>query len=61
MSAILFNRTFHPKYTTFGGDGSGRNNYIFFDNGGLHNLRVYQGSKHRAGSFIANGNKIKVG
>ena len=27
-------RTFYPKYTTYSGDGSGRDGYIVFGNGG---------------------------
>jgi len=38
------NRTYHPKYTTYTGDGSGRDGYVVFGNGGLHDLRVYNGS-----------------
>ena len=39
------NRTFNPKYTTYTGDGSGRDGYVVFGNGGLHSLRTYVGSK----------------
>jgi len=38
------NRTYYPKYTTYWGDGSGRDGYAVFENGGLHGLRNYQGS-----------------
>ena len=38
-------RTFYPKYTTYTGDGSGRDGYVVFGNGGQHDLRVYHGSK----------------
>ena len=27
-------RTFYPKYTTYSGDGSGRDGYVVFGNGG---------------------------
>ena len=39
------NRTFNPKYTTYTGDGSGRDGYVVFANGGLHALRSYNGPK----------------
>ena len=46
MSSI--NRTFHPKWVTYGGDGNGRDGYIVFANGGLNELRQYNGpSKER--------------
>ena len=38
------NRTYHPKYTSYFGDGNGRDNYVIFNNGGLHGLRDYRGS-----------------
>ena len=41
------NRTENIKYTTYWGDGSGRDGHIVFANGGLHDLRNYQGSKPR--------------
>lgn len=41
------NRTYNPKYVTYTGDGSGRDGYVVFANGGLHELRNYQGSKPR--------------
>ena len=37
------NRTENIKYTTYTGDGSGRDGYVVFGNGGLHGLRNYQG------------------
>ena len=37
------NRTEHIKYTTYSGDGHGRDGYIVFSNGGLHGLREYKG------------------
>jgi len=37
-------RTFDPKFVTYQGDGSGRDSYIVFANGGLNDLRVYNGS-----------------
>lgn len=46
-------RTFNPKFTTYGGDGNGRDGYIIFNNGGLNELRDYQGS--------VGDNKLKTG
>ena len=43
------NRTSHLKYTTYTGDGSGRDGYVVFGNGGLHELRFYNGSQPRSG------------
>ena len=40
------NRTYHPKYTTYTGDGNGRDHYIVFNNGGLHALRDYRGTQY---------------
>jgi len=34
MESIRY-RTFYPKLSTYGGDGSGRDSYIIFNNGGL--------------------------
>jgi hypothetical protein len=48
--ASPINRTYHPKYVTYNGDGNGRDHYITFDNGGLHKLRDYRGS-HKKNSF----------
>lgn len=45
MSTSL-SRTSNPKYTTYTGDGYGRDGYIIFANGGLHELRDYQGSQY---------------
>lgn len=42
-------RTFYPKYVTYTGDGSGRDGYVVFGNGGLHDLRFYKGSEPRSG------------
>lgn len=39
--ASPINRTFHPKYVTYTGDGNGRDGYVVFNNGGLHALRDY--------------------
>ena len=36
------NRTYNPKYVTNYGDGSGRDGYAVFANGGLHELRNYR-------------------
>ena len=43
------NRTSYPKYVTYTGDGSGRDGYVTFANGGLHELRNYQGSQPKSG------------
>ena len=43
------NRTYHPKYTTYTGDGCGRDGYIVFGNGGLHALRDYKGPQPASG------------
>lgn len=40
--ASPINRTYHPKYTTFYGDGNGRDHYVIFNNGGLHGLRDFR-------------------
>jgi hypothetical protein len=37
-------RTYDPKWTTYQGDGTGRDSYIVFANGGLNDVRVYNGS-----------------
>lgn len=37
------NRTWYPKYCTYFGDGSGRDGYVVFGNGGQHDLRKYTG------------------
>jgi len=42
------NRTEHIKYTTYWGDGSGRDHHIVFGNGGLHGLRDYQGPQKKS-------------
>ena len=47
MDTTTINRTEHIKYTTYWGDGSGRDNHIVLGNGGLHDLRDYQGSRPR--------------
>ena len=39
-------RTYHPKYVTYTGEGAGRENYVIFNNGGLHGLRDYRGSQY---------------
>ena len=43
------NRTYHPKYLTYTGDGSGRDGYVVFGNGGLHDLRDYKGPQRKSG------------
>ena len=40
------NRTDHCKYVTYTGDGSGRDHYVVFNNGGLHGLRDYRGQQY---------------
>ena len=40
MSSI--DRTYHPKYVTYTGDGSGRDGYVVFTNGGLEQTRNYK-------------------
>ena len=37
-------RTENIKYTTYFGDGKGRDQYITFCNGGLNELRTFKGS-----------------
>ena len=51
-------RTFYPKYTTYTGDGSGRDGYIVYGNGGLHDLRHFNGSKREG--FTTSPLKSKV-
>ena len=48
------NRTYNPKYVTNYGDGSGRDGYAVFANGGLHDLRAYRGGQ---GKPVFNHNK----
>lgn len=43
--ASPINRTYHPKYVTYTGDGAGRDHYIVFNNGSLHGLRDYKSSQ----------------
>ena len=43
------NRTYNPKWVTNYGDGSGRDGYAVFANGGLNELRSYHGSQGRPG------------
>jgi hypothetical protein len=42
MSSL--NRTYHPKWATYWGDGNGRDHYITFNNGGLNEQRMYGSS-----------------
>jgi len=42
MSTI--DRTYHPKYVTYTGDGTGRDGYVVFTNGGLEETRTYKGA-----------------
>lgn len=44
--ASPINRTCNPKYTTYTGDGMGRDHYIVFNNGGLHTLRDYSAAQY---------------
>ena len=44
MAHIAIARTSNPTYVTYTGDGQGRDGYIVFANGGLHELRQYRGS-----------------
>ena len=46
--ASAIDRTYYPKYTTYTGDGAGRDHYITFNNGGLHALRDYRASQKNA-------------
>lgn len=46
MTLNTLNRTNHPKYTTYWGDGSGRDSYTIMNNGSLHALRDYRGSQY---------------
>ena len=48
-ACVSINRTYNPKFVTYWGDGAGRDGYIVFGNGGLNELRNYQGSKPRDG------------
>jgi hypothetical protein len=48
MQTQSINRTFHPKYTTYSGDGNGRDHYVVFNNGGLTKLRDFKGSKRNS-------------
>lgn len=43
------NRTYNPKWVTYTGDGSGRDGYVVFANGGLNELRDYRGPQRRPG------------
>ena len=43
------NRTYHPKYVTYWGDGSGRDGHAVFANGGLHGMRDYRGPSPKPG------------
>ena len=49
QTTCSINRTYHPKYATYTGDGSGRDGYVVFGNGGLHELRDYRGSQKKSG------------
>ena len=40
-------RTWYPKFTTYWGDGNGRDHYITFNNGSFNALRDYHApTKH---------------
>jgi hypothetical protein len=43
--ASQINRTYHPKFVTYTGDGNGRDAYIINNNGGLNALRDYRGHR----------------
>lgn len=47
--ATSINRTYHPKYVTNYGDGSGRDGHAVFANGGLHGMRDYRGPSPKPG------------
>lgn len=49
MSNNNLYRTFHPKYVTYWGDGSGRDGHAVFSNGGQHPNREYRGSSPKPG------------
>lgn len=53
------NRTYHPKFVTYTGDGSGRDHYVVFNNGSLHGLRDYKGPQGTAG-FSLGPNPVHV-
>ena len=40
------NRTFHPKTSTYWGDGTGKDSYIVMANGGFNETRKYQGQQY---------------
>ena len=58
MSSGIY-RTFNPKWVTYWGDGGGRDQYILFNNGGLNEQRVYNGSQYNG--FKNNGMPIQKG
>ena len=39
------NRTFHPKFSTYWGDGTGRDSYVVMSNGGFNETRNYNGQQ----------------
>lgn len=39
-------RTYYPKFTTYWGDGAGRDHYIVFNDGGLQPQRDYRGPQY---------------
>jgi hypothetical protein len=41
MSLSGINRTYYPKFTTYTGDGAGRDQYVVFNNGGFNSQRCY--------------------
>ena len=45
------NRTYDPKWVTYTGDGNGRDQYITFCNGGLNELRRYNGPNKDSNGF----------
>ena len=52
-------RTFYPKYVTYTGDGSGRDGYVVFTNGGLHGTRDYRGPQRKPGFDVNRGRAPK--
>lgn len=49
------------KWVTYQGDGSGRDGYIVFANGGLNELRDYKGSQTKYNGFVNTANAVYKG
>ena len=61
-ATVGLNRTNHPKFTSYTGDGSGRDQYIVFCNGGLQPQRNFNFKNTRPqDTFNASPNKTKYG